>query len=159
MPERCALSASASKAARFFLVKLGKYLTEDLSKQDQEQEEEAEAEPEVPQNGELLERARRATKGKKVFLLCFNRGSEAEQRIRQKLEFAEVDWPDLDGSESLTDLEPHIRNADMTIVVVRYSRTHWKEANEIAKQFVMATKGYGVTHLAQAILAQRQAGG
>ena len=163
VPERCALSASASKAARSFLVKLGKYLTDDLSKQDQEQEEEPEAEPEVPQNGELLERARRVTKGKKVFLLCFNRRSEAEQRIRQKLGFAEVDWPDLDGSESLTDLEPHIRNADMTIVVVRYSRTHWKEASEIAKQygkqFVMATKGYGVTHLTQAILAQCQAGG
>ena len=60
-------------------------------------------------------------------------------------------------------MEPRIRNADMTIVVVRYSRTHWKEASDIAKQynkqFVMATKGYGVTHLADAIVQQCQAGG
>jgi hypothetical protein len=69
-----------------------------------------------------------------------------------------VDWPDLDGSESVNSMEARIRNADITVVVVRYSRTHWKEARDIArqygKQFVMATRGYGVTHLAQQIVQQ-----
>ncbi len=82
----------------------------------------------------------------------------AEQNIREALQLAEVDWPDLDGSESVNSMEARIRNADITVVVVRYSRTHWKEARDIArqygKQFVMATRGYGVTHLAQQIVQQ-----
>jgi hypothetical protein len=81
-----------------------------------------------------------------------------EQNIREALQLAEVDWPDLDGSESVNSMEARIRNADITVVVVRYSRTHWKEARDIArqygKQFVMATRGYGVTHLAQQIVQQ-----
>lgn len=161
VPDRCELSAREKQSARTFLVKLGGYLANDQQKG--KEEEEPETEPEAEQNTELLERARQITRGKKAFILCFNRRAEAEQRIQQKLEFSEVDWPDLDGGESIHDMEPRIRNADMTIVVVRYSRTHWKEASDIAKQhnkqFVMATKGYGVTHLADAIIHQCQAGG
>lgn len=148
------------QSARTFLVKLGEYLVKDQLKE--KEEEEPEAEPETEQNTDLLERARQITRGKKAFILCFNRRAEAEQRILQKLGFSGVDWPDLDGGESVHDMEPRIRNADMIIVVVRYSRTHWKESSDIAKQhnkqFVMATKGYGVTHLADAIVQQCQAG-
>lgn len=161
VPDRCELSTREKQSARTFLVKLGEYLVNDQQKG--QEDEEPETEPEAEQNGDLLKRARQITQGKKVLMLCFNRRAEAEQRIQQKLGFSEVDWPDLDGSESVHDMEPHIRNADMTIVVVRYSRTHWKEASDIAKQhnkqFVMATKGYGVTHLADAIVQQCQAGG
>lgn len=161
VPDRCELAPNVKQSARTFLVKLGEYLVKDQLKE--KEEEEPEAEPETEQNTDLLERARQITRGKKAFILCFNRRAEAVQRIRQRLEFAKVDWPDLDGGESVHNMEPRIRNADMTIVVVRYSRTHWKEASDIAKQynkqFVMATKGYGVTHLADAIVQQCQAGG
>lgn len=162
VPDCCQLSPSESKSARSFLVNLGKYLIKDLQKGTQEEPTEEE-EPTAEHNGDLLKQARRLTKGKKLFLLCFNRRAEAEQRIKHALQFSEVDWPDLDGSESLNDMEAHIRNADMTIVVVRYSRTHWKDADKLAKQhgklFVMAPKGYGVTHLAEQIVKQCQAGG
>ncbi|MDW8290147.1 MAG: hypothetical protein RMM06_05450 [Armatimonadota bacterium] len=157
VPERCQLSGSEASAARRFLVNLGKHLLQREQKEAQ-QEQQLEEEPPVEQPNDLLRKAREITQGKKLFLLCFNRRAEAEQRIREELQFAEVDWPDLDGGESVNSLEAHIRNADMTIVVVRYSRTHWKEACNIArqygKQFVMATKGYGVTHLAQQIVQQ-----
>ncbi len=157
VPERCALAKSEQSAARKFLVNLGKHLL----KQEQKtppQEVQPEEEPHAEQNGELLRQARKITQGKKLFMLCFNRRAEAEQNIREALQLAEVDWPDLDGSESVNSMEARIRNADITVVVVRYSRTHWKEARDIArqygKQFVMATRGYGVTHLAQQIVQQ-----
>jgi hypothetical protein len=157
VPERCALAKSEQSAARKFLVNLGKHLL----KQEQKtppQEAQPEEEPHAEQNGELLREARKITQGKKLFMLCFNRRVEAEQKIREALQLSEVDWPDLDGSESVNSMEAHIRNADITVVVVHYSRTHWKEARDIArqygKQFVMATRGYGVTHLAQQIVQQ-----
>lgn len=157
VPERCQLARSEQSAARKFLVNLGRHLLKSEPKEETP-EPQPEEEPSAEHNGELLRKAREITRGKKLFLLCFNRRAEAEQNIREALQFAEVDWPDLDGGESVNSLEAHIRNADMTVVVVRYSRTHWKEARDIArqygKQFVMATKGYGVTHLAQQILEQ-----
>lgn len=157
VPGRCTLAKSEQSAARKFLVNLGKQLLRSEQKEVQ-REQQLEEEPSSEQNGDLLRKAREITRGKKLFLLCFNRRAEAEQHIREALQFAEVDWPDLDGGESVNSLESHIRNADMTIVVVRYSRTHWKEARDIArqygKQFVMATKGYGVIHLAQQIVEQ-----
>lgn len=157
VPEQCGLTGSEASAARRFLVNLGKHLRQS-SGEETPQEQPPEEETTSEQHNDLLRRARQFTQGKKLFLLCFNRRAEAEQHIREALQFAEVDWPDLDGGESLKSLESHIRNADMTVVVVRYSRTHWKEARDIArqygKQFVMATKGYGVTHLAQQIVEQ-----
>jgi len=157
VPKRCALAKSEESAARKFLVNLGKHL---LKREQKALQQETPSEEETPaeQNGELLRKARTITKGKKLFMLCFHRRAEAEQNIREALQLEEVDWPDLDGSESLNSLESRIRNADITVVVVRYSRTHWKEARDIArqygKQFVMATRGYGVTHLAQQIVEQ-----
>lgn len=157
VPERCALVGSQQSAARKFLVNLGKQLLKSEQKQAS-QEPQPEEEAPSEHNGDVLNQARKITRGKKVFMLCFNRRAEAEQHIREALQFSEVDWPDLDGTESVNSMEAHIRNADMTIVVLRYSRTHWKEARDIAKQygkqFVMATKGYGVTHLAQQIADQ-----
>lgn len=157
VPEQCGLTGSEASAARRFLVNLGKHLRQS-SGEETPQEQTPEEETTSEQHNDLLRRARQFTQGKKLFLLCFNRRAEAEQNIREALQFAEVDWPDLDGGESLNSLESHIRNADMTVVVVRYSRTHWKDARDIArqygKQFVMATKGYGVTHLAQQIVEQ-----
>ncbi len=157
VPDRCGLSPAESKTARKYLVDVGKYLISDMLKGKTE-EQEPEPQPEAEQNHELLEQARAITQGKKLFLLCFNRRAEAEQRIRDELGLAEVDWPDLDGGESVNNLEARIRKADITVVVVRYSRTHWKEAVDIARQngkmAVMATKGYGVTHLAQQIVNQ-----
>lgn len=157
VPEQCALTKSEQSSARKFLVSLGKQLLKNEQKEtSQEQQPEEESQPE--HNSDLLRKARKITQGKKLFMLCFNRRAEAEQHIREALQFAEVDWPDLDGGESVNSMEARIRNADMTVVVVRYSRTHWKEARDIAKQygkqFVMATKGYGVTHLAQQIVEQ-----
>ncbi|GIV18966.1 MAG: hypothetical protein KatS3mg023_0717 [Armatimonadota bacterium] len=156
IPERCNLAESEASAARKFLVNLGKQLLQREGEETQQEPPQEEAPSE--HNGDLLRRARQITQGKKLFVLCFNRRAEAEQNIREELQFAEVDWPDLDGGESVNSMEAHIRNADMTVVVVRYSRTHWKEARDIArrygKQFVMATKGYGVTHLAQQIVEQ-----
>jgi hypothetical protein len=157
IPERCRLEKSEASAARKFLVNLGRHLLRQESKESS-QEQPPQEEPLSEHNGDLLRKARQITQGKKLFVLCFNRRAEAEQNIREELQFAEVDWPDLDGGESVNSMEAHIRNADMTVVVVRYSRTHWKEARDIArrygKQFVMATKGYGVTHLAQQIVEQ-----
>jgi len=157
VPERCALAKSEQSAARKFLVNLGKHLLKQGQKTPP-QEAQPEEEPHAEQNGELLREARKITQGKKLFMLCFHRRAEAEQNIREALQLAEVDWPDLDGSESVNSMEARIRNADITVVVVRYSRTHWKEARDIArqygKQFVMATRGYGVTHLAQQIVQQ-----
>ncbi|GIV16170.1 MAG: hypothetical protein KatS3mg022_1605 [Armatimonadota bacterium] len=157
IPERCNLAKSEASAARKFLVNLGKQL---LQREGEETQQEPPPQEETlsEHNGDLLHKARQITQGKKLFVLCFNRRAEAEHNIRETLQFAEVDWPDLDGGESVNSMEAHIRNADMTVVVVRYSRTHWKEARDIAKQygkqFVMATKGYGVTHLAQQIVEQ-----
>ncbi|MGC8783940.1 MAG: hypothetical protein ACP5RN_06095 [Armatimonadota bacterium] len=157
VPEQCALTKSEQSSARKFLVNLGKQLLKNEQK-EAPQEQQSEEEPQSEHNGDLLRKARKITQGKKLFMLCFNRRAEAEQHIREALQFAEVDWPDLDGGESVNSMEARIRNADMTVVVVRYSRTHWKEARDIAKQygkqFVMATKGYGVTHLAQQIVEQ-----
>lgn len=158
VPEQCGLTGSEASAARRFLVNLGKHLRQSSGEEVPQEQQPLEEEMPAEQHSDLLRRARQFTQGKKLFLLCFNRRAEAEQHIREALQFAEVDWPDLDGGESLNSLESHIRNADMTVVVVRYSRTHWKEARDIArqygKQFVMATKGYGVTHLAQQIVEQ-----
>lgn len=157
VPEQCGLPKSEQSAARKFLVNLGKQLLRNEQKEAQ-QEPQSEEELQSEHNGDLLRKAREITQGKKLFVLCFNRRAEAEQNIRESLQLAEVDWPDLDGAESVNSMEAHIRNADMTVVVVRYSRTRWKEARDIArqygKQFVMATKGYGVTHLAQQIVEQ-----
>lgn len=157
VPDRCGLSKSEGSAARKFLVNLGKQLLRNEQKEAQQEQQPEEDRP-SEHNGDLLRKAREITQGKKLFVLCFNRRAEAEQNVREALQFAEVDWPDLDGAESVNSLESHIRNADMTVVVVRYSRTRWKEARDIArqygKQFVMATKGYGVTHLAQQIVEQ-----
>lgn len=160
IPERCNLAKSEASAARKFLVNLGKQL---LQREGEETQQEPPQEETLSEhNGDLLRKARQITQGKKLFVLCFNRRAEAEQHIREALQFADVDWPDLDGGESVNSMEAHIRNADMTVVVVRYSRTHWKEARDIAKQygkqFVMATKGYGVTHLAQQIVEQCRGG-
>ncbi len=157
VPDRCALTKSEQSSARKFLVNVGKQLLKSEQK-EAPQEQQPEEEPQPEHNGDLLSEARKITQGKKLFMLCFNRRAEAEQHIREALQFAEVDWPDLDGAESVNSMEARIRNADMTVVVVRYSRTRWKEARDIAKQygkqFVMATKGYGVTHLAQQIVEQ-----
>ncbi len=157
VPERCGLTDPESNSARKYLIKVNEHLRSDAQK-GKNSEQEAETEPETERNDEVIGKARTITEGKKLFLLCFNRRAEAERRIQEELGFAEVDWPDLDGGESINDLESHIRKADMTIVVVRFSRTHWKEAIDIAKGLgkmaVMATKGYGVTSLAQQIVNQ-----
>lgn len=162
VPERCGLSPSESKTARTFLVNLGRHLAQDQVKRAKEEEQPTESEAESEVNDALLKKARKITQGKKLFVLCFNRRAEAQQRIQQELGFTDVDWPDLDGGESISSMESHIRSADMTVVVVRYSRTHWKDARDIArkygKHFVMATKGYGLTHLATAIIEQCRAG-
>jgi hypothetical protein len=160
VPDTLSLTLQQKSAARKFLVNLGKKLDED-QRQSHKEPENGE-EPLDEPNSELLQQARRHTAGKKMLLLCFNRRATAEQRIREDLQLAELDWPDLDGTESIASLESRIRNADITVVVPRFSRTHWKEAADIAKryqkQFVMATKGYGVTHIAQQIARQCPSG-
>jgi hypothetical protein len=59
-------------------------------------------------------------------------------------------------------LEARVRHADIVIAVPRYSRSHWKDARDIAqklgKPFVLASRGLSITHLAQQIVDQMQAG-
>lgn len=156
IPERCQLTGSSQSTARKYLVSLGKKLVEEEIKQTTKPEAPEEPLPET--NGELLERARQITRGKRLLMLCFHRSPEAEQKLREGLQLEEVQWPDLHGTESLQSMEAYIRNSDITVVVVPYSRTKWKDARDIAKEydklFVMATKGYGLTHLAQQIVEQ-----
>lgn len=156
VPERCQLTGSAQSSARKYLVNLGKKLVQEEIKRSATPE--APEEPSSETNGELMERARQITRGKRLLMLCFHRSPETEQKLREVLQLEEVQWPDLHGTESLQSMESYIRNSDITVVVVPYSRTRWKDARDIAKEydklFVMATKGYGLTHLAQQIVEQ-----
>jgi hypothetical protein len=73
---------------------------------------------------------------------------ESRQRIERELELAELVWPSTNGTESVYKFEPDIQSTDLTVILVRFMRTGWGQARELAvrhgKMFVRLPAGYGL---------------
>jgi hypothetical protein len=95
-----------------------------------------------------LDAVRALVRGKKCLFIGGICREESRQRLERELELAELVWPSTNGTESVYRFEPDIQNTDVTVVLVRFMRTGWGQARELAvrneKMFVRLPAGYGL---------------
>jgi hypothetical protein len=169
-------AAASSTALRSLLIDWVALLTESKKKAVQEVARELEreverlarkaAEAEVT-DGELgmsdaeyaeLEAVREQVRGKKCLFIGGICREESRQRIERELGLAELVWPSTTGTESVYNFEADIQNTDITVILIRFMRTGWGQARELAqkhnKLFVRMPAGYGVNQVVRQFYRQ-----
>lgn len=95
-----------------------------------------------------LDSVRAVVAGKKCLFIGGVCREESRQKLEKELGLAELVWPSTNGAESVYKFEPDIQNTDFTVVLVRFMRTGWGQARELAvrngKPFVRLPAGYGL---------------
>lgn len=71
---------------------------------------------------------REATRGKNGLILGGNPTEALKHRLQGMLEFEQLDWPEAKPGDTLAQFEAELRNADIVILVSRYSRREWRNA-------------------------------
>lgn len=95
-----------------------------------------------------LDAVRALVRGKKCLFIGGICREESRQRLERDLELAELVWPSTNGTESVYKFESDIQSTDITVILVRFMRTGWGQARELAlrynKMFVRLPAGYGL---------------
>jgi len=95
-----------------------------------------------------LDTVRALVRGKRCLFIGGICREESRQRLERDLELAELVWPSTNGTESVYKFESDIQNTDITVILVRFMRTGWGQARELAlrhgKMFVRLPAGYGL---------------
>jgi hypothetical protein len=105
-----------------------------------------------------LDAVRALLRGKKCLFIGGICREESRQRLERELELTELVWPSTNGTESVYRFEPDIQNTDVTVVLVRFMRTGWGQARELAlrheKMFVRLPAGYGLKQVVRQLHRQ-----
>jgi hypothetical protein len=95
-----------------------------------------------------LDEVQRLVRGKRCLFIGGICREESRQRLERELGLAELVWPSTNGMESVYKFEPQIEKTDVTVIMVRFMRTGWGQARELAvkhnKMFVRLPAGYGL---------------
>jgi hypothetical protein len=95
-----------------------------------------------------LEAVRNLVRGKRCLFIGGICREESRQRLEKELGLAELVWPSTNGTESVYKFESDIQNTDITVILIRFMRTGWGQARELAvkhdKMFVRLPAGYGL---------------
>jgi hypothetical protein len=75
-----------------------------------------------------LAAVREVTRGKKCLILGGSQNDALKQRLTTALEVEELIWPDAKPADTLAAFEEELKNADIVILVSRYSRREWRNA-------------------------------
>ncbi len=75
-----------------------------------------------------LAAVREATGGKKCLVLGGCQNDALKQRLRAALELEDLTWPDAKPTDTLAEFEESLKNADIVVLVSRYSRREWRNA-------------------------------
>ena len=89
--------------------------------------EEPQPDPPAPD----LAAVREATRGKKCLILGGAPNDALKQRLKTALEVEELMWPDAKPSDTISAFEEDLKNADIVILVSRYSRREWRSAYDL----------------------------
>ncbi len=106
-------------------------------------------------------RAKTLCEGKRMLVISFHRNHERPDRLKERLGFAEVDWPDLDSHDNSTDIKQLVAGHDLVVVDVRGCRTHWSKAipgycEQEGIQCIRLPRGVGIGHMSQMIVESQQ---
>lgn len=105
-----------------------------------------------------LEAVRALVRGKRCLFIGGICREESRQRIENELGLAELVWPSTNGTESVYNFESDIQNTDVTVILIRFMRTGWGHARELAqkhnKLFVRMPAGYGVNQVVRQFYRQ-----
>jgi cellobiose-specific phosphotransferase system component IIB len=91
------------------------------------------------------------TRGKRLFILSGKTKAEHAARLKEELELAEVQWPDVEKDTKVSSLKTHVNRCDLMLFNPNYSRHRYKELQDLAersgKPCVVIDKGYGVDQI------------
>jgi hypothetical protein len=161
MPWLSLLEESTEKSVQEVARELQKE-SERLAKKAQAQMEAQEAEASLSALSESeqaeLDAVRNLLRGKRCLFIGGICREESRQRLEKELELAELVWPSTNGAESVYKFESDIEKTDITVIMVRFMRTGWGQARELAvkhnKMFVRLPAGYGLMQVARQITRQ-----
>lgn len=156
---------ASSKALRSLLEDWGSLLADSEEKSVQEVVREIQrerdrlatkSELEVPEEGRTLseteqqelQSVREFVAGKRCLFIGGICREESRQKLERELGLAELIWPSTNGTESVYKFEADIQYTDITVILIRFMRTGWGQARELAvqhnKHFVRLPAGYGL---------------
>jgi hypothetical protein len=119
------------------------------SNKSEASEEESDAPLDVPDAE--LEAVREVARGKRCLFLGGTCREENRKKLETALELSELVWPSTKPSDPLSKFETEIRHSDIVVLLTRFSRKEWKNAQDICdregKKFVHLTTGYGVAQV------------
>jgi hypothetical protein len=105
-----------------------------------------------------LEAVKELVRGKRCLFIGGICREESRQRIERELGLAELVWPSTNGTESVYNFESDIQNTEITVILIRFMRTGWGQARELAqkynKLFVRLPAGYGVNQVVRQFYRQ-----
>jgi hypothetical protein len=105
-----------------------------------------------------LDEVRNLVRGKRCLFIGGICREESRQRLERELGLAELVWPSTNGTESVYKFEPDIEKSDITITMVRFMRTGWGQARELAvkhnKLFARLPAGYGLRQVVRQLHRQ-----
>lgn len=105
-----------------------------------------------------LDAVRAIVRGKRCLFIGGICREESRQRLESELELASLLWPSTSGAESVYRFEADIQNTDITVILIRFMRTGWGQARELAvkhnKQFVRLPAGYGLRQVVRQFYRQ-----
>jgi hypothetical protein len=105
-----------------------------------------------------LEAVRDMVRGKRCLFIGGICREESRQKIERELGLAELVWPSTNGAESVYKFESDIQNTDITVILIRFMRTGWGHARELAvkhdKMFVRLPAGYGINQVVRQFYRQ-----
>lgn len=107
----------------------------------------------------IVQQAREIVAGKRMVFIGGNKGQGYRQSIyKEALGLDAFDWPDAEPTDGPTDLCKHLKNNDIAVQIIKYSRHSYKividHAKELGMQTVILTGGYSLNQLAHAIVNQ-----
>lgn len=105
-----------------------------------------------------LDAVRSLIRGKRCLFIGGICREESRQRLERELGLSELVWPSTNGTESVYKFEPEIEKSDVTVVMVRFMRTGWGQARELAvkheKMFARLPAGYGLRQVVRQLHRQ-----
>jgi cell fate (sporulation/competence/biofilm development) regulator YmcA (YheA/YmcA/DUF963 family) len=107
---------------------------------------------------EELDAVRALVRGKRCLFIGGICREESRQRLENELQLASLVWPSTNGAESVYKFDSDIQNTDITVILIRFMRTGWGQARELAvkhqKQFVRLPAGYGLRQVVRQFYRQ-----
>jgi hypothetical protein len=105
-----------------------------------------------------LAAVREATRGKKCLIIGGGPDEALKQKLKTALEVDELAWPDAKPSDTLAAFEEDLKNADIVILVSRYSRREWRNAYDACvregKKYAQLASVTDVTQVVRHLIKQ-----